>query len=70
MPNNIKPDNIKPDNIKPYNTRIINQFIKLIKQIKFDIDSSKNKKEEIINNEKEILINVKHPYIVKLDYIF
>lgn len=29
-----------------------------------------NKKEDIIMNEKEIMINVKHPHIVKLDYIF
>ena len=30
---------------------------------------SKNK-EDIIMNEKEIMQNVKHPFIVKLDYIF
>jgi hypothetical protein len=30
---------------------------------------SKNK-ESIILNEKEILKNVKHPFIVKVDYIF
>jgi hypothetical protein len=27
-------------------------------------------KEDIIMNEKEIMQNVKHPFIVKLDYIF
>ena len=34
---------------------------------KFILD---NRKEEIIINEKEIMINVKHPHIVKIDYIF
>ena len=29
-----------------------------------------NNKEEIILNESEIMINIKHPFIVKLEYAF
>ena len=29
-----------------------------------------NNKEDIILNEREIMINTKHPFIVKLDYAF
>ena len=29
-----------------------------------------NNKEDIISNEKDILMSINHPFIVKLDYIF
>lgn len=38
------------------NDKIIDEFNKLIKQIKFDIDSSKNKKEEISNSYRLLTI--------------
>lgn len=38
------------------NNKIINEFIKLTKQIKFDIDKSKNKKEELSNSFRLLTI--------------
>ena len=38
------------------NKEIINEFNKLIRQIKFDIDASKNKKEEITNSYRLLTI--------------
>ena len=38
------------------NSKIISEFIKLTKQIKFDIDKSKNKKEELANSYRLLTI--------------
>jgi serum/glucocorticoid-regulated kinase 2 len=47
----------------------INQKFYALKVIdkKFIID---NNKEDIILNERQIMIHVKHPFIVKLDFAF
>jgi hypothetical protein len=42
--------------VNKVNKVIINEFNKLIKQIKFDIDASKNKKEEITNSYRLLTI--------------
>ena len=39
-----------------YNKKIIDEFNRLNKQIKFDIDASKNKKEEIANSYRLLTI--------------